>query len=754
VKGSLSTKVAITVFALVAVGGSLTALLVYNSSSSALRTSINSSQTDQANQTIDKLDRFLYERTVDMQSLAGRQQIQDFLALPPLARSPATAATLVKQLGDFKSTSGSWSEFTLVDTAGNQPLPSSLQNLQDILGKQPSVLKLYADAAGGQPGYTDALLVAKGQEPVMLFMQPVHNELAAGRPIIGVLAGEVAWQANLDILRTFRGTEATLISSKGLFLGDNQPSSEKNILSLDYSASQIFKTAQKTNSGAGVFPGLDDKQNSYVVAYAKEDGYLDYHGNQWILALETPKAVAFAPASHLAETLIITFSGILIVSVFILLMFLRILVLKPISELGNATRRLSRGDFSLRTSIKSNDELGRLGQDFNNMADKIQLANSDLKNVAEESMNEKQVLATILDNLPVGVMVVEAPDGKPTMMNKVGSRIIGRGANEAANKTSYAKTYDILREDGLPYPEDELPLPITLRTGEVTFRDDLIFRRPDGTQVPVRAMDAPIRDTDGKITSAVSVFEDISKERELERSRNEFFSIASHELRTPLTAIMGNSSLIEQYYGDRLPDDDAREMVADIHESSLRLIDIVNDFLDTSRLEQKHMKYEMVNLDLVDLAKDVVKEYQVTGSRRKIHLETEAPSLPLPLARADKNRTKQVMINLVGNAMKFTESGSVSISFEQADGFIKILIKDTGRGMSIESQKLLFRKFEQTGAEILTRDSVRGTGLGLYISKLIVEQMGGSIRLESSKPGVGTVFSFSLPIASPEAPSS
>jgi len=749
VKLSLSTKIALLVFGLIAATGGLTAYLVYRSSTNALQTSISSNQAYQARQTMDKIDRFLYERQSSLESVADRQQIQNFLSLPPTQRSPVTATTLARQMDEFRISSGSWSNLTIVDAQGSLPLPTGQQSLQTALAAQPSVLKVYAAAAAGQGGYSDALAVIPGQAPVMLFMVPVRDDQARDQPIIGVLVGELAWQSTLDILKDPNGTQATLINDKGLSLGENTSNTQNEVLSKNYGGTTAFQTAQKQTSGSGVLPGLDNPKVNFLTSYVKESGYLDYHGNGWTLILETPKSVAFAPAKTLAKTILITIGGVLVLSTIAFLLILRTLILKPIVDLKEVTGRLSKGDFSLRTTIKSGDELGSLGQDFNDMADKMQLANVSLKQNAEESFNQKRVMETILDSLPVGVMVVDAPDGKQIMMNKVGAQITGRGLVEGTDKNLYAKSYDIIKEDGDPYPEDELPLPTTLRTGKAAFRDDLIFRRPDGTLVPVRAMDAPIRGSNGQITSAVTVFEDISKERELEHSRDEFFSIASHELRTPLTAIMGNSSLIQQYYGDKLPDDDAREMVGDIHESALRLIGIVNDFLDTSRLEQKHMKFEFQPVDVVATAETVIKEYQVTGSRKKIQIEVKPPQTLLPMVWADSNRTKQVLINLVGNALKFTEQGSITVSFAVEAGFVKVLITDTGRGMTPEAQNLLFKKFEQTGATVLTRDSVRGAGLGLYISKMIVEQMRGRIKLETSSAGVGTTFSFCLPIADP-----
>jgi len=114
---------------------------------------------------------------------------------------------------------------------------------------------------------------------------------------------------------------------------------------------------------------------------------------------------------------------------------------------------------------------------------------------------------------------------------------------------------------------------------------------------------------------------------------------------------------------------------------------------------------------------------------------------------ADKDKTKQILINLVGNAIKYTGKGGVIVTAINDGPFVKVLVADSGVGISLENQALLFRKFQQAGDSIYTRTVSKGTGLGLYISKLIAEGMGGKVKIEKSEVGKGTIFSFSLPIA-------
>jgi len=439
----------------------------------------------------------------------------------------------------------------------------------------------------------------------------------------------------------------------------------------------------------------------------------------------------------------------------VLVVFLVRWVIMPMNKVQRA---LATGGIKHLGSLTArNDEFGSISRLVARSFEQQRLLTAQ-KEVVEkeveartkELQNEEATLKTLVDSMPVGVYMASAPDGKPVLMNEIGVQILGRNLMEDTNKDNLAEKYDNIKENGTPYPSSELPLNITLATRKRVLKDDIISLRPDGSRAYLRIVSAPIINSDGSMPYVVAIFEDITKERDMERSRDEFFSIASHELRTPLTAIRGNTSMIKQYYADSLKDPELKEMIDDIHESSIRLIDIVNDFLDTSRLEQRKVKFEAEELNLAEVAKNVIKEYSLTGLKQKVHLRIEEPKPDLPNVWADKDRTKQIIINLVGNALKFTLDGSITISFEKDGDFVKTYVKDTGAGMDEDAQAKLFRKFEQTNKKILTRDSVQGTGLGLYISKMIVEQMGGHIKLESSKLGQGTVFSFTLPITKPE----
>ncbi|MEK7595068.1 MAG: CHASE4 domain-containing protein [Patescibacteria group bacterium] len=252
---------------------------------------------------------------------------------------------------------------------------------------------------------------------------------------------------------------------------------------------------------------------------------------------------------------------------------------------------------------------------------------------------------------------------------------------------------------------------------------------------------------DRELIGILILINDITEVKVMERSRDEFFSIASHELRTPLTAIRGNISLILEHFKDLLKDKLLKEMLEDTYAASVRLIGIVNDFLTTSRLEMGKMEFKRERFDIFELSTEVVKTLSQTALDKGIYLRVEdtLSQNKAPLALGDKEKCREVLINLIGNSIKFTQKGGVSIRFVVQNELMKVLVTDTGDGISESSRSLLFRKFQQANESLYTRDPQRSTGLGLYITRLMAEAMGGKVVLEESTVGVGSTFSFTLP---------
>jgi PAS domain S-box-containing protein len=251
---------------------------------------------------------------------------------------------------------------------------------------------------------------------------------------------------------------------------------------------------------------------------------------------------------------------------------------------------------------------------------------------------------------------------------------------------------------------------------------------------------------DEKVIGVVILIQDVTEQNIADRSRDEFFSIASHELRTPLTAIVGYTALIKSLYVDQKADKRLEHMVEGITEGSSRMTRIVKEFLDMSRLEQGKLTFETEVLDAGVLMDEVALEMEQLIQEKGLGLFIHKPT-NLPAVTGDRDRIQEVFINLIGNAVKFTQKGKIILSVEVHRDTLEFRVHDTGHGILKANQALLFRKFQQAGSSLIARESSIGTGLGLYISKLMVEGMGGVIALESSAPGHGSTFSFTLPRA-------
>lgn len=243
---------------------------------------------------------------------------------------------------------------------------------------------------------------------------------------------------------------------------------------------------------------------------------------------------------------------------------------------------------------------------------------------------------------------------------------------------------------------------------------------------------------------------DVTEDRAKEKQRDEFFSITSHELRMPLIAINGCATFIDDFYKGNYPDASVESFLKEIRTTSDRLVCMVNDFLNMSRLEEGRFTYEVQAFCLTQLCEELSHDMQAVAEQLEVNLtllileDTAAP------AYADPGRVKQVLTNFIGNALKFTPKGGlVKVTLEHTGSTYTVWVTDSGKGIPKEKQHLLFGKFQQVkGAdEAYILDPNRSSGLGLYISKLMAEGMGCRVWLEYSSPGEGSTFAMTIPIA-------
>lgn len=262
---------------------------------------------------------------------------------------------------------------------------------------------------------------------------------------------------------------------------------------------------------------------------------------------------------------------------------------------------------------------------------------------------------------------------------------------------------------------------------------------------------APTHDGDGNINGAIGILHDISEQKALQRERNEFVSTASHEMRTPVAAVEGYLSMATN---PKLAQVDARakDYIDKAHQSAMHLGKLFRDLLSVTELEDRRLQDHISVFSLADLLKVTVDSLAITAQDKGLTLSVEADRSALertvvaPLARveADKDRVQEVISNLIDNAIKYTPQGAITAGLTTDEDMATVSVTDTGIGISPEDQKHLFEKFYRVNSS-MTRE-IGGTGLGLYISRNLVEHYGGKLDVVST-PGKGSTFSFSLPLA-------
>ena len=239
------------------------------------------------------------------------------------------------------------------------------------------------------------------------------------------------------------------------------------------------------------------------------------------------------------------------------------------------------------------------------------------------------------------------------------------------------------------------------------------------------------------------ILEDLTERlKQLDAQKDEFISMAAHELRAPMTAIKGYVSMVLEGDTGDIPEK-ARGFLADANNINDRLIRLVNNMLNVSRIEEGRMVYQEEVESLSRVLRSVFNQFIPEAQRKNLEYTLEIPPQVKDSVKVDPDRVQEIIGNLVSNAIKYTDTGSVKVKLSQSEpNTIRCEVVDTGPGISEEEQKQLFQKFRRAESSV---GKTTGTGLGLYISRLLVEKFGGKIGL-TSKPGSGSNFWFELPL--------
>jgi PAS domain S-box-containing protein len=394
--------------------------------------------------------------------------------------------------------------------------------------------------------------------------------------------------------------------------------------------------------------------------------------------------------------------------------------------------------------------LAVLGRQFFLVLDNEQLRRTLEQRVVERTRSLRQVTRQsdlLVNSVGDGIYGVDR-FGLITFVNPAAADALGYEALELIGHDAHA-TFHAPAPTGQAFPADSCYIVEAIRDGVATSAEEDAYLRADGLEIPVEVTATSLTD-DGVTLGAVVVFRDVTQRREVDRLKNEFVSMVSHELRTPLTAIRGSLGLLAGgALGPLSPS--ATRMVDIALVSSERLTRLINEILDLERMDAGALPMNLRELSAADLVRAAVEQAGVLATEADVALRVVHAE---GVVHADEDRVVQTLLNLLGNAIKFSEAGQeVAVQSVRRGSFIEFEISDSGRGIPEDQLDAVFNRFQQVDSSDAREKG--GSGLGLAISRSIVERHGGRIWATRNPDG-GTAFRFTLPVplepASPGLP--
>lgn len=405
--------------------------------------------------------------------------------------------------------------------------------------------------------------------------------------------------------------------------------------------------------------------------------------------------------------------------------------LKPLSQLIKGTQTFSDGNLNSRIDIRSGDEFERAGNAFNQMAEKLSKTIASLGNDRAIAISERDKFNEILSSVIDGIIALDF-NKNVIFLNKSSEELTGYSEAEARNKPI----------DQLVHMFSETDEILSQTYCRETFNQTAKLIGKMGRQTKINLITTEVENTVQTNLHCILILHDLSREEELEQMKLDFVSMASHELKTPLTSIIGYLSVFLSESREKLPKENLifldKAFIA-----ALQLQTLIQNLLNVNKIEKEQLSVSFEPVDFKGIISKAVDDLKPQANQKNIILTLVAPE-KIPAILADSVRLGEVATNLLANAINYTPAGGrVEMSVKISPTDVVTSVTDTGIGIPKEAIPHLFGKFFRVSNS--SQQGNKGTGLGLFISKSIIEKLHGKIWVES-EVGKGSRFSFSLPL--------
>lgn len=487
----------------------------------------------------------------------------------------------------------------------------------------------------------------------------------------------------------------------------------------------------------------------------------------WLIVFEEPASDAYQVLTFLRNIFIFTLISSLIL-LLIISIFISNNMTRAIQQLIIGTKEIEKGKLHTRLSIKSGDEIESLANSFNTMATSMQEAfkkleaqkqlsektaelllrrdmdvrdiNDELEVEKEKIISERNKLRLTLLGITDAVISLDLA-GKVVTLNKAAEEMIGKEEKDITGKVinDIIKIYDGEQEIAAT---EYAPVEISNEKGIVYDKKNVKIIADNNTRF-ANVISGKILEGKRINLGCILTFHDLSKENELEAMRLDFVSMAAHELRTPLTTIKSFLSVfIQENY--KAMKDEQRMFLSKIYSSTIQLAFLIENLLDVTKIEKGVFIVKMTPVDWIPFIRPIVKDFKLRTEEKHITFDYIEPKTPISNVNVDSIQISEVLVNLLENAISYTPAGgTITVQVEENDKGVVTHVKDTGEGIPPEALPNLFTKFFRVVGKLT--HGTKGTGLGLYISKSIIEKHNGKIWVKSDGIGKGATFSFLLP---------